>query len=108
LIGWARRWRWVRNPWFRFIHLALIAFIVVQTWLGELCPLTVWEDWLRESAGQAAYGQSFVQYWLGRLIFIDVPWWVFQVVYTAFGAVVVASWVHCPPRLPRRAGRENG
>lgn len=103
LAGWARRWGWVRNPWFRFTHLALIAFIVIQTWLGELCPLTIWEGWLREAAGQSAYGQSFIQYWLGRLLFVNLPWWVFQLVYTAFGVVVAVSWVHFPPR--RRSAR---
>lgn len=103
LIGWVRGWDWVRNGWFRFVHLGVIAFVVVQTWLGRLCPLTVWEGWLRDAAGQGAYGQSFVQYWVGNLLFVDLPWWIFQVVYTAFGALVVVSWVHFPPR--RRAAR---
>ena len=104
LIGWAKGWRWVRNPWFRF--LGLIAYIVIQTWLGKLCPLTVWEDWLREAAGQTNYGGSFIRYWVGNLLFLDLPWWVFQVVYTAFGVVVVVSWVHFPPRWPGR-GRSD-
>lgn len=103
LVGWGRGWAWVRNPWFRFVHLGLIAFIVVQTWLGRLCPLTVWEGWLREAAGQSGYGRSFIQYWLGNLLFLDLPWWMFQVAYTAFGVVVVVSWVHFPPR--RRGAR---
>ncbi|NBB91701.1 MAG: DUF2784 family protein [Gammaproteobacteria bacterium] len=106
MIGWVRGWGWVRNPWFRFTHLALIVFIVVQTWLGKLCPLTVWEAWLRQAAGQTVYDGSFIQHWLGNLLFLDLPWWVFQVVYTAFGVVVVVSWVHFPPRRnPSRTGR---
>lgn len=103
LIGWVRGWGWVRNRWFRGIHLAVIAYIVIQTWLGRLCPLTVWEGELRRAAGQAHYGESFIGYWVGELLFLDLPWWVFTVAYTAFGALVVVSWVHFPPR--RRAAR---
>ena len=34
---------WVRNPWFRLAHLAGIAFVVVQSWLGQIClrPLKI-------------------------------------------------------------------
>lgn len=102
LIGWARGWGWVRNPWFRGIHLALIAYIVVQTWLGRLCPLTVWEGELRRVAGQPFHEQSFIGYWLGELLYLDLPWWVFTLIYTAFGTLVVVSWVHFPPRWTRR------
>lgn len=105
LVGWARGWRWVRNIWFRFVHLAVIAYIVIQTWLGALCPLTVWESRLRDAAGQSEYGESFIGYWLGELLFVDLPWWVFIAVYTAFGVVVAVSWVHFPPR--RAAGSER-
>lgn len=98
LIGWMRGWDWVRNPWFRGIHLVLIVYIVVQTWLGKLCPLTVWEQELRRAAGQSYHDQGFIGYWLGELLFLDLPWWVFIVVYTAFGTLVTVSWVHFPPR----------
>lgn len=98
LIGWARGWESVRNLWFRLAHLGLIAYIVVQTWLGRLCPLTVWEAELRRAAGQAHHDQSFIGYWLGELLFLDLPWWAFTVAYTAFGTLVVVSWVHHSPR----------
>lgn len=98
LAGWIRGWAWVRNPWFRGIHLAVIIYIVVQTWFGQLCPLTVWEAELRQAAGQVHYDQSFIGYWLGELLFLELPWWAFNVIYTAFGTLVVVSWVHFPPR----------
>ncbi len=101
LIGWARGWAWVRNLWFRLAHLATIAFVVVQTWLGRLCPLTVWEQQLRRAAGQGFHEQGFIEYWVGRMIFFDLPLWVFGLVYTAFGLLVLASWWWLPPR--RRA-----
>jgi len=101
--GWARGWAWVRNPWFRGLHLAAIVFVVVQTWRGRLCPLTVWEAELRRVAGQSVHEQGFIQHWLGQVLFLDLPWWVFQVAYTAFGLLVLVSWAGLPPR--RRAQR---
>ena len=50
-IGGARGWRWMRGLTFRLVHLATVVFIALQAWLGELCPLTVWEQWLRRRAG---------------------------------------------------------
>src|SRR6185436_10427005 len=46
-LGAALGWRWVRNPWFRYLHLSAIAFVAAEAVLGVMCPLTVWEDMLR-------------------------------------------------------------
>ena len=98
LLGGARGWRWVRSRRFRVLHLAAIAIVVVQSWLGVICPLTTLEMALRARAGQATYDGSFISHWLGRLLYIDAPWWLFVVVYTAFAALVVASWLWVRPR----------
>jgi hypothetical protein len=97
-VGGALGWAWVRHRLFRLTHLATVVFIVVQTWLGELCPLTIWEQDLRVIAGQAAYQESFIEHWLSRLLYFDAPWWVFVAAYTVFGALVVVSWWWIPPR----------
>jgi hypothetical protein len=99
--GWLQ-WEWVRNPWFRATHLLLMLFVAGQAWLGALCPLTVWEQDLRAIAGEATHGGSFVEYWLSRLIFFRAPWWAFVAAYTAFAALVLASWWWVPPRRMRR------
>lgn len=101
LIGAWRRWRWVRNVAFRLSHLLLMVFIAAQSWLGQLCPLTIWEMRLREIAGETTYRVSFIEYWLSRLIFFDAPWWVFVAVYTAFAGLILASWRLIPPRRRR-------
>lgn len=98
--GW-RGWAWVRGYPFRIAHLGLMLYIALQAWLGRLCPLTVWEQALRNRAGQATYGESFMQHWLSRLIFFDAPWWLFVAAYTAFAALVVACWWWLPPRRKR-------
>lgn len=103
LLGGALRWRWVRRPGFRWTHLALVGFIVAQTWLGELCPLTTWEQDLRGAAGQVTHDQGFIEFWLGRLIFLEAPWWAFVAAYTLFGALVAASWWWVRPERGKRA-----
>lgn len=91
-------WSWVRNPWFRAAHLAGIGIVVLQAWLGAVCPLTTWEMDLRRRAGEAIYSDSFVAHWLGRLLYFQAPAWVFACAYTVFGAVVVLSWGWVRPR----------
>jgi hypothetical protein len=98
LIGGARGWRWVRHRRLRLTHLGLMVFIAGQTWLGQLCPLTVWEQDLRRLAGEAAYGESFIEHWLSRLLYWEAPWWVFVTAYTAFAALVAGAWWWVRPR----------
>lgn len=97
-IGRFARWAWVRNPWFRWAHLASIGVVVAQAWLGRICPLTIWEMALREKAGEATYSGAFVAHWAEALLYYEAPPWVFAVAYTLFAALVVASWVAVRPR----------
>ncbi|MDQ7745075.1 DUF2784 domain-containing protein [Hydrogenophaga pseudoflava] len=85
-------WRWVRHRGLRLAHLGLMLFIAAQAWLGRLCPLTVWEQDLRRTAGHGAYGGSFIEHWLSRLLYWDLPWWVFVATYTGFAGLVVGAW----------------
>ena len=101
LAGWGLGWRWTRNLPFRIVHLAVIGFVVVQQWLGEMCPLTVWESELRRQAGAAGYQAGFIADWLERLLYYSAPGWAFTVVYTLFAVVVVATFIlYRPERRP--------
>lgn len=94
LLGWA----WVLNPWFRSIHLAAIGVVVIQAWFGVVCPLTTLEMALRREAGEATYAGTFVSHWLDAILYYRAPAWVFAVVYTAFGILVLLSWFWARPR----------
>lgn len=105
LAGWWRDWAWTRNFWFRWLHLAAIGFVVLETWFGVPCPLTVLESRLRMSAGAPGYATSFIGHWLQRLIFYQAPAWAFIGLYTAFALLVVIVFIFYPPRrYPRRRG----
>lgn len=98
LIGWVLRWRWVRNLWFRVVHLVMIGVVVVESLLDITCPLTTLENNLRRTAGETARGESFVGRWVHDLLFYDAPPWAFTVAYCLFGAVVLATFVIAPPK----------
>jgi len=98
LLGIAFRWRWVRNPWFRLVHLAMIAIVVGESLAGVPCPLTVWEHRLRVRAGQTSFDGDFIAHWVHRLMFFEAEPWVFTVVYLAFGLAVLATLIVAPPR----------
>lgn len=98
LLGIAFRWRWVRNRWFRLIHLAMIGIVVAEALAGVACPLTVWEHRLRLQAGQTTVDGDFIASWVHRIMFYRAEPWVFTVVYVAFGLAVLATWIVAPPR----------
>lgn len=101
--GW-RGWVWVRNPWFRYIHLAMIGFVVLELTINMTCPLTVWEHEARLASGSAQRdAQDFIAYWVGRLLFYNFPPWVFGVIYVGFGALVAALFYFVPVRRFRPA-----
>lgn len=96
-LGLVFKWNWVRNFWFRIVHLAAITVVVLESWIGMICPLTTWEMALRESAGDATYSGSFIQHWLQSLLYYSAPEWVFILCYSIFGSLVLASWFVVKP-----------
>jgi hypothetical protein len=95
-------WAWVRNRAFRYAHLAAIAFVAAESLMGMACPLTAWEDALRRAAPDAP---GFVARWVGRLLYYDLPAWVFTVAYVAFAIAVAVTLRLIPPGegRPRKA-----
>jgi len=92
--GAALGWRWVRDPWFRYSHLAAIGYVAAEALLGIACPLTVWEDLLRGGARP----DSFVGRWVGRLLYYEAPDWMFTSAYVAWGLATLATLRLVPPR----------
>ena len=93
--GAALGWEWVRDIRFRVAHLAAILFVVAESFVGVACPLTVWEDFLRQTGSG---GASFMQRWVGRLLFHNLPEWTFTVIYVLFALLVLATFRLIPPR----------
>lgn len=93
-IGAALGWRWVRNRWFRYLHLGAIAFVALEALIGMTCPLTEWEDALRGGARP----ESFVGHWVQRLLYYRAPEWMFTALYVAWATATLATLRLVPPR----------
>jgi hypothetical protein len=94
-------WGWVNAPWFRLIHMATIAVVAGEAWIGFVCPLTTLEMWLRSQVHGVTYQGSFVEHWLQAILFWEAPAWVFAAAYSAFALAVAAAWRYFPPRRQR-------
>lgn len=101
LYGWWQGWAWTRNLAFRLLHLAAMGVVVLETWLGIVCPLTALENYFRSLAGRVPEHADFVAYWLGRILFYAFPPWVFIALYTLFFALILITLVAYPPRFRR-------
>jgi hypothetical protein len=106
VIGNLLGWHWVNTLRFRLAHLATIAFVAAEAWLGFVCPLTTLEMWLRSKARAVTYEGSFIEHWLQALLFWQAPPWVFTAAYTVFALAVAAAWRYFPPE-PRHHRRHN-
>ena len=87
-------WNWIRNPWFRYLHLGAIAFVALETVFGIACPLTVWEDLMR--GGRSP--ESFIARWVHGLLFYRAPEWVFTAAYLGWALATLATLRLVPPR----------
>ena len=97
-IGAWRRWRWVREFWWRLAHLLSLAVVALQALLGRACFLTIWQD----AASGASHVQPLIASWINRLIYWPLPLRVFAAAYVAVFVYVIALWIFVRPRLPRR------
>jgi hypothetical protein len=99
-IGALAGWNWVRNPWFRTLHLVLIGIVAAESLADITCPLTTWEDNLRAQAGETVSAGSFIGRWMHDLIFVEVSPWILTTIYCLFGLLVLVTFLIIPPRLP--------
>jgi hypothetical protein len=93
------RWQWIRNFWFRMLHLIAIVFVALESIFGVVCPLTKWENELRSSSG-GEYETSFMQHWIHKILFYHAPEYVFTVIYVLFALLVLGSLIMVRPRRP--------
>ena len=94
LLGGPLGWKWVRNRWFRIIHLLMIGYVAFEAIVGLDCPLTIWEYQLRQLAGQEHGEGSFVARLLHSLLFYQFEPWVFNTLYILTALLVLSTfWI---------------
>src|SRR5436190_1003063 len=102
-VGYFCRWPFVRDLRFRVAHLLAIGVVLAESLTGFICPLTTWENQLRKHAGEApGYSSSFIQHWVGRILFHDWSEQTFTFIYAGFFILAgVTFWVVRPQRRQR-------
>ena len=56
------------NRLFRIVHTSWLAAVSLLMLLGVPCPLTIWEEMLRQSP---VYEGSFIASWMNRIIYLE-------------------------------------
>jgi len=107
LIGIVRRWQWIKNCWFRSLHLLAILIVAAEAVCGIKCPLTTWENDLRRLAGETIIQGSFVAKWAHAMLFFDAEPWVFTLAHILFGLAVLATFILAPPRRKCRMTKDQ-
>ena len=92
--GYSKNWKFVKNYKIRLAHLMLIFFITLETFLGIICPLTTLENDLR---GQS-YSETFISFWISKVIYWDLPTTFFIVIYTIFLIFAIILWLKFQPK----------
>ncbi|MGZ8940612.1 MAG: DUF2784 domain-containing protein [Limisphaerales bacterium] len=102
--GYVLGWGFVRNFRFRMAHLVAMGFVAAESLVGMVCPLTEWENNLRvRGGGGAKYEASFIEHWLGGVLFYEMSEGMFMAIYCGFFALVLVTyWVVRPRRLKAR------
>lgn len=103
VVGNLLAWPWANAPTWRWLHLLTIGVVVAEAWLGIVCPLTALERWLADQAGGGDPGHpaGFIAGWVERLLYYDLPAWVFIFAYSLFALAILAAWWRYPPRRRR-------
>lgn len=85
--------RWPRLVW---LHLPTALWAIAIEFYGGTCPLTPLENWLHQMAGEAHYSESFIEHYIGALIY---PGEITTTVKVMLGLAVLAinlglySWI---------------
>jgi len=99
-IGGLRRWEWVRNSWFRILHLLAIWIVLGEDVIGLVCPLNVAESGLRKTTEIPETGAGLT---LDRLLHHTIVGRPLDVIYWSLGILSLLLLLLLPPKFLRRA-----
>jgi Protein of Unknown function (DUF2784) len=100
-LGAWRGWAFVRVRWWRALHLASMAVVVLQALFGRACFLTLWQDVLTGAGAQ----DPLIMRVVNGLIYWPLPMWAFTTGYAALFAYALALWKLVAPSSLPSSGR---
>ena len=98
VIGPARGWTWVLNPWFRAVHLLSIFVVLTENVTGWNCPLNTLEGSLRSPGIENTEASSGLGYVLDQLLHHTLSERVLESLYWLLGLASLLLLYFVPPR----------
>lgn len=92
----------LRHPKLAWLHLPAVAWGAWLEFVGFICPLTPFENWLRARGGEGGYAGGFIEHYLASFIY---PEGLTPDVQRLLGALVIAINLAVYLALWRRRAR---
>ena len=73
-------------PWMAWLHLPAATWGALIEFRGWVCPLTPWENRLRQLAGQEGYSEGFIEHYILQIVY---PPGMTRDMQTTLGIIVV-------------------
>ena len=91
--------RWI----LRTFHLFGIAYVSILAIMGEYCPLTIWENTLRQKYDPSlTYPGSFMIHYVEKFVYPEVNPLIIQIPTTFIAIFTVAVFIIKPPEKIKR------
>ena len=91
--GYYQKWEWVKNKYYRLIHIVLMGIIFIETILGFMCPLTVLENFLRNNI---EINNKITQI-IHQIMYWDLPSYQFIILYLLCLLYLIFLWFFFKP-----------
>ena len=92
-LGYHKKWKWVKNKYYRLIHLILMGIIFIETILGFMCPLTILENFLRNNL---RINNKITQI-IHQIMYWDLPTYQFIILYLLSLLYLIFLWFFFKP-----------
>ena len=92
-LGYYQKWEWVKNKYYRLIHLFLMGIIFIETILGFMCPLTILENFLRNNIEINNKITKIVH----QIMYWDLPTYQFIILYLLSLLYLIFLWFFLKP-----------
>ncbi len=90
------KWRFVRNPVFRLIHITMIMIVAFESIFHIECPLTYIEYKLLSLAKIHHQNTPFIAGFVNKILFWNLPNEFFDILYIGIAVVILLSFVIVP------------
>ena len=96
-LGYQKKWKWVKNKYYRLIHLVLMGIIFIETILGFMCPLTTLENFLRNDI---EINNKITQI-IHQIMYWDLPSYQFIILYLLSLLYLIFLWLFFKPNFKK-------